>query len=137
MQFQVPQFIEHDPKILGPFTLKQSMYIGSALGISFLLYFPMVQVDNNFFLYVLICGVLFGAAIALAFVKIEGLGIPLVLKNFVNFNINTKLYKWERKEAPVFLPTKKSEKTAIKEEKTKLKIKPHGRIEDLNKKIYF
>jgi hypothetical protein len=137
MQFQVPQFIDHDPKILGPFTLKQSMYVGSALGISFLLYFPMVQASNNFFFYILICGALFGVAIALAFIKVEGLGIPLVIKNFVNFKLNTKLFKWERKETPVFLPTKKSDKVEPKEEKTKLIIKPHGRIEELNKKIYF
>ncbi|GMX58881.1 MAG: hypothetical protein MCSN_5350 [Candidatus Microsyncoccus archaeolyticus] len=135
MAFQVPQFIEHDPKILGPFTLSQSLYIGSALGISFLLYFSLAE--TNFFLYVLVSGLVFGIAIALAFVKIEGLKIPLVIKNFVNFNLNTKIYKWERKETPVFLPTKKSEKQEPVEEKTKLKIKPNGRIDDLNKKIYF
>lgn len=135
MAFQVPQFIEHDPKILGPFTLSQSLYIGIALGIAFLLYFSLAE--TNFFLYILICGLVFGIAIALAFVKIEGLKIPLVIKNFINFNLNTKIYKWERKETPVFLPTKKSEKQEPVEEKTKLKIKPNGRIDDLNKKIYF
>lgn len=135
MVFQVPQFIEHDPKILGPFTLSQSLYIGIALGIAFLLYFSLAE--TNFFLYILICGLVFGIAIALAFVKIEGLKIPLVIKNFINFNLNTKIYKWERKETPVFLPTKKSEKQEPVEEKTKLKIKPNGRIDDLNKKIYF
>jgi hypothetical protein len=93
--------------------------------------------ETNFFLYVLVSGLVFGIAIALAFVKIEGLKIPLVIKNFVNFNLNTKIYKWERKETPVFLPTKKSEKQEPVEEKTKLKIKPNGRIDDLNKKIYF
>ncbi len=135
MPFQVPQFIDHDPKILGPFTLKQSLYIGIALGISFFLYFSLAQ--TNFFLYVLVCGLVFGAAIALAFIKIEGLAIPLVIKNFINFNLNTKMYRWERKETPVFLPTKKSNKIEVKEEKTKLKIKKGGRIDQLNKKIYY
>lgn len=135
MPFQVPQFIEHDPKILGPFTLKQSVYIGSALGICFFLYLSLGQ--TNFFLFVLVSGLVFGIAIALAFIKIEGLGVPLVIKNFINFTLNTKLYKWERKETPVFLPTKKSNKVEIKEEKTKLKIKKGGRIDQLNKKIYY
>jgi len=136
MAFQVPQFIEHDPKILGPFTLSQTLYVGSGLAICFLLYLFLAK--DNFFLYVIICGIIMGAAIALAFIKVEGLRIPMVIKNFVNFNLNSKLYRWERKESPVFLPTKKSDKQEpVQEEKTKLKIKQGGRIDDLNKKIYF
>jgi hypothetical protein len=38
MQFQVPQFIEIEDKIFGPFTLKQFIYMAGAAGISFVMY---------------------------------------------------------------------------------------------------
>jgi len=137
MQFQVPQFIEHDPKILGPFTLKQSTYIGAALGLCFFLYFSLGK--THFFLYVLVCGALFGLSLALAFLKIEGLGIAAVSKNFFNFTVSSKIYRWDRKASPVFLPTRTSKKFVEekKEEKTKLSLKPSGKIEALSKKIFF
>ncbi len=137
MQFQIPQFIEHDPKILGPFTAKQSIYIGLALGVCFFLYFTLGK--SNFFLYIIVCGAVFGLALALAFWKVEGLNIVDVSKNFVNYNANTKIYKWDRKESPVFLPVKTSKKAPEKEkeEKTNLKLKPSGKIEALNKKLFF
>jgi len=137
MQFQVPQFIEHDPKILGPFTLKQSLYIGVALGMCFFLYFSLGK--SNFFLYILVCGALFASSLGLAFWKVEGLGISTVSKNFFNFTVGSKIYKWDRKESPVFLPTRTSKKSVEekKEEKTKLNLRPSGKIEALSKKIFF
>jgi hypothetical protein len=137
MQFQVPQFIEHDPKILGPFTVKQSIYIGGAMGACFFLYFSLGK--SNFFLYVIVCGALFASALGLAFLKVEGLGISTVSKNFFNFTVGSKIYKWDRKASPVFLPTRTSRKSVEtkKEEKTKLTLRPSGKIESLSKKIFF
>ena len=41
MQFQVPQFIETEDKIVGPFTLRQFIYVaGAGLG-SVILYFSV------------------------------------------------------------------------------------------------
>ena len=41
MQFQVPQFIETEDKIVGPLTLRQFLYIGAAGLLSFLLFFVL------------------------------------------------------------------------------------------------
>ncbi|MDD5569223.1 MAG: hypothetical protein PHG23_02310 [Candidatus Pacebacteria bacterium] len=138
MEFRVPQFIEHDPKILGPFTVKQSVFIGGALGLAFLLYFSPLRA--NFFLYVLTCGAIFGVALMLAFVKIQGLAIPIVGKNFASFSIGSKIYKWKRKELPVFLSTTKDKEPELKANeipKSPLKIKPDGKLGNFKKKLDF
>lgn len=138
MDFRVPQFIEHDPKILGPLTLSQTMYVGTAFGICFILFFTLGK--KNVFLYVLVCALLLGASIGLAFIKIEGRGIPVVGKNFAVWSMNNKLFLWKRKQAPVFLSSLKQKTAPEEKEQVKpsgLKIKQTGRIEDLMKKIDF
>lgn len=138
MDFRVPQFIEHDPKILGPLTLSQTMYVGTAFGICFVLYFTLGK--QNIFLYVLVSALLIGASLGLAFIKIEGRGIPVVGKNFAVWTANNKLFLWKRKQAPVFLSGLK-QKTAPEEKKeiapSILKIRQTGKIEGLMKKIDF
>jgi len=59
------------------------------------------------FLYILVCGLIVGASLALAFIKVEGQGLPAVGKNFSRYAINSKLYIWKRKEFPVFLSSLK------------------------------
>jgi hypothetical protein len=38
MQFQVPQFIEVEDKIFGPFSFKQFVYLAGGAGLAFVLY---------------------------------------------------------------------------------------------------
>ncbi len=138
MEFRVPQFIEHDPKMLGPLTLKQSIFVGIAFGGALVLY-PLLA-KNNFFIYVLLCAAMFGIAIALAFIKIEGQNVPVVGKNFANFSVNAKMFIWKRKESPVFLSIKNGhsmEKTDVLGKKSNLKMTQQGKMEELIKKIDF
>lgn len=141
MDFRVPQFIEHDPKILGPLTLSQAIYVGSAIIIC---YFLKYYIGQNDFLYILVCGLIVGASFALAFIKIEGQGLPAVGKNFSNYAVNSKLYIWKRKEFPVFLSSLKKNKNmmdANKKQNNGLgqapKINHPEKIKSLNKKINF
>ena len=43
MEYQVPQFIEVEDKIFGPFTLKQFIYVAGGVGLCaiLVLYFPL------------------------------------------------------------------------------------------------
>lgn len=138
MDFRVPQFIEHDPKILGPFTLSQTLYVGGAVGICFILNFYMRE---NLFLYVMACGLIGGAALALAFGKVEGQVITKVGKNFTAFSLKPRMYLWKKKEAPFFLASIKQKEFQAEQNQTKapvpspLKIRAHGKIESLIKKI--
>jgi hypothetical protein len=137
MQYRVPQFIEHEAKILGPLNIKQSMTIGAVLVICFFLYFSVGQA--NFFLFILLAGLLTGIALAISFYKIEGQALPVVMKNWMNFNIVPRLYLWKRKQSPVFLSTERERRDLVvtKKEKSPLKMRDDGKIEDLIKKIDF
>ena len=61
MQFQVPQFIEVEDRILGPLTFKQFIYLVGGAGISFVLYVLL-----PFFFAVLLILPIVGFSLALA-----------------------------------------------------------------------
>ncbi len=90
MQFQVPQFIETEDKLVGPLTLRQFVYVGVGAGASALLYF-MLQTWLWFILTVLILG---GAA-ALAFVKVNGRPFAKVLSAAFHFYWQPQAYVWK------------------------------------------
>ncbi len=93
MQFQVPQFIDTEPKIIGPFTLKQFFYIGGAGALSFLCFFIF-----TFVLWVIITVFLAAAAAALAFLKINAQPMPIIVTHAVKYLLGPRLYLWRRKE---------------------------------------
>lgn len=136
MQVRVPQFIEHDPKLLGPFTLSQTIYVGGALFICFILY--LFIGESQFFLFLFLAGIIFAIALVLAFYKIEGLSISEVIKNSVDYNMNTKIYLWKRKQIPVYLSLeKKKEEKTNKESRPVVTLKKRDSIDDLTKKVDF
>lgn len=137
MQYRVPQFIEHEAKILGPLNIKQSMTIGVVLVVCFFLYFAIGE--ENFFLFILLAGLLTGIALAISFYKVQGQALPVVMKNWINFSISPRLFLWRRKQSPVFLSTERERRaiTIVKQEKSPLKMRDEGKIEELIKKIDF
>jgi hypothetical protein len=113
MEFSIPQFIEREPKIIGPLTLKQFIYIGSAGGLALILYFTI-----PFFYFILASIVLVLSALALAFLNINGIPLPTVIKNFLFFSIAPRIYIWKKTEFPLYkkvvekkLPKRKVEET--------------------------
>lgn len=112
-QFTVPQFIEHEPKIVGPLTFKQFVFVGIAGAICFTLYFTV-----PFFVFVLLSIVIMLGGFALAFLKSGGRSLPFVLKNFFVFSLAPKIYLWKHKEGlppkvMKFVATKEAEKSAV------------------------
>lgn len=90
MQFQVPQFIETESKVVGPLTLKQFIYVAGAVAISFLLY-AFVQT----WLWVMISLPLISAGITLAFLKINGRPFTTFLVSFFNFYWKPQKFVWQ------------------------------------------
>lgn len=136
MRFTVPQFIEHEAKIVGPLTFKQFVYIGFAGFVCFILYFSLGK--TNFFLFLLLTIVLMLTALALAFLKIGGRSLPIILGNFLKFSFSSKMYLWKKKEAPiiVFKKVKKIKKEEKKEEEElPLKIAEKSRLKKLSAQI--
>lgn len=133
MRFNVPQFIEHEAKIVGPLTFKQFIFIGGAGVICFILYYSMPF--PVFFAASVILG---GAGAALAFLKIGGLPLPLILSNFFKFSTTPKIYIWKKREQPgikVYKREEEKKETEEKEEELPLKIAKKSRLKKLHTQI--
>ncbi len=90
MQFQVPQFIETEDKVVGPFSLRQFLYIGIAGLIAGVFYF-FVQT----WLFVIVFVAVMGAAGTLAFVKINGQPFMKVFRAAANYYWRPQSYVWK------------------------------------------
>ena len=87
MRFQVPQFIETETKIVGPFTLKQFLYLAASAVLIFILQYVL----NTTLL--IIAGLPIAViAIALAFYKVDGIPLPEYLLTALSFAFGTKKY---------------------------------------------
>ena len=92
MNFVLPQFIEMEAKIVGPLTMKQFMYIAAGAGLSFLIYFsnPLGLTISIVFIVLIM-----STSIALAFVKIDGIALPVMMVNALRFAMSSKIYLWK------------------------------------------
>jgi PrgI family protein len=99
MEYQVPQFIEVEDKIIGPLTLKQFIYIAGAAGVCIVsfVYLP-------FIFAVLISAPVVGVAAALAFYKINGKPFIEVLEAGFNYYTRAKLFLWKHQEPKAATP---------------------------------
>lgn len=92
-QFQVPQFIETEAKIVGPMTLKQFLYIAVAALISFFTFFALKT-----FAWIILTAIVATIAISLAFIKYNGRPLTTILKSVLDYAWRPKLYLWQQKQ---------------------------------------
>ena len=134
MRFSVPQFIEHETKIVGPLTFRQFIFIGGTGSICFVLYFLL-----PFSLFLMISVLLVGSGFALAFLKVNGKPLPLVLLSFLRFSLESKIYIWHKKEQPTVIQKKEVKRSSVKKEEKKeglpLKIAEKSRLKKLHTEI--
>jgi hypothetical protein len=95
MQYQVPQFIDTEDKLVGPFSLRQFVYVGAAAVVCGICYF-FLQV----WLFVVVTIIAVGGAFALAFLKINGRPFIKVLTSAFNYYWKPQTYVW-KPEHPV------------------------------------
>lgn len=97
MQFQVPQFIEIEDKLVGPLTLKQFLYIAGNSGLAYIAY-ALIPIS------------VIGIVVAIAFLSFGGLlafyqynNRPFVklVSSFFYFHTKPKLYIWKPQKKPV------------------------------------
>lgn len=96
MQFKVPQFLEIEDKIFGPFTFREFVYLAGGAGICFVLY--------------KLLGILWGAIPILAVATFSGMLVfyrpnnkPFVdmLEAGFKYGTQSKLYIWKRRVTAV------------------------------------
>jgi len=96
MRYQVPQFIEVEDKIFGPFTFKQFVYMAGGAGLCFIAYrsLPLLWA----ILIMLPAG---GFAAALAFYKPNNRPFINTIESAFNYLITQKLYIWRKVDKKV------------------------------------
>lgn len=95
MQFNVPQFIEIESKIIGPLTFKQVIYVGGSLGISYL---TLKILPTFLAIPIIIIVLLFGWA--LTFLPKRKYGKPFIsiVESAFKYIVKERLYTWKREE---------------------------------------
>lgn len=112
MQFRVPQFIDVEDKIFGPFTFKQFIYLAGGAGMCYILLRLLPT-----FIAILFIAPVAGLALALAFYRVNNKPFIEIIEAWFNYVRRGKLYLWKKEvrkgpsekitpksEAPTYVP---------------------------------
>ncbi len=91
MQFKVPQFLDIEDKIFGPFTFKQFVYLAGGAGLCFVLYKLL-----GIFLGAVPIIAMGGFALALAFYRPNNKPFIDMVEAGFNYLMQSKLYIWKQ-----------------------------------------
>lgn len=111
-QFQVPQFIDIEDRIIGPLTLKQFLYLAFAAALLFVFWFLF-----KFYIWIIVALPITALSLAFAFVKINDRPFIHFFLAAVLYFIKPKLYIFSTMPAapqPKAIPEKPSEIAAPK-----------------------
>lgn len=122
MRFQVPQFIDIEDKIFGPFTFFQFAFLIGGGGMCFVLYKVLPFIIAIFFILPMA-----GLTICLVFVKINSKPFVYYLQAGFNYFVSNKLYIWKQRlvkkssqqEEEIQIPTTISNVPMLSESKLK------------------
>jgi len=93
MKFQVPQFIETETKLIGPFTLKQFLWLASGGAILFLMFLTM-----NRFVFIVVAIPIGGLFAALAFLRVNETPLFNYVVYGITYFFNPKQYVFKKEE---------------------------------------
>ncbi len=124
MQFQVPQNIDLEDKIIGPMTLKQFLYIlaGGMLDYACFMIFDVSA-------FVILALPITAFFVAMAFAKVQDQPFPKFLQNLIIFLFVPKARIWSKESKPVRLISRKIQKP--KEPALEPKTLPRGELEKI------
>ena len=86
-QYQVPQFVEVEDRIIGPLTLKQFLYLAFAGALLFVFWFLLA-----FYVWIIVALPITALAAAFAFLKINDRPFAYFVLAFIKYFTNPKLY---------------------------------------------
>ncbi len=92
MRQEVPQFIDVEDKIFGPFTFKQFLYLGGGAAASYiaLKLLPLI-------IAIFVIPIVAGLGVSLAFVKINNRPFIVVFQASIQHFTSTRLYLWKKR----------------------------------------
>ena len=123
-EYQVPQFIEVEDKIFGPFTLKQFIYMAGGIGLCtvLILYLPLV-------LGIALAIPVAALAGALAFYRINNKTFVEIVEAGFNYYTKGRLYLWRKEHKPE-TPESSQQTTLVVEKRQKLAL-TQSKLHDL------
>jgi len=131
MQFQIPQFTEIEDKIIGPFTLKQFLYLAVGAFVIFILFKLL-----NFIVFIILAVPIAAICLALAFVRVNQQPLMNVVKNFFRFLRKPDFYIWKKPEPKKFIEEKLDTQIIKKEPiNKKERIIPREKLQEISWKI--
>jgi hypothetical protein len=104
MRFEVPQFIDVEDKIFGPFTFKQFLYLAGGAGTCYVLWHLLPG-----FLAILAIIPVAALAGALTFYRVNGKPFIQVIESWISFRLQSKLYLWKKEKTAPKTATPKEE----------------------------
>lgn len=96
MQFQVPQFLDVEDKIIGPLTAKQFVYILGGAGGAYIIY----RLIPWFVVSIIPALAFLGFGLALAFYKFNGKPFIRLVESGFLYLTSSKMYVWRKREKP-------------------------------------
>lgn len=93
MQFKVPQFLDIEDKIFGPFTFKEFVYLAGGAGLCFVLYKLL-----GLILGIIPIIIMAGISLALTFYRPNDKPFVNMVESGFKYLIQNKLYIWKRQE---------------------------------------
>ena len=121
MQFKVPQFLDIEDKIFGPFTFRQFVYLAGGAGLCFILFKSLGLLIGAIPILIIA-----GLAGTLTFYRPNGKPFINLLESGIRFALQDKLYIWKRKQI-------KKEDVYKKEKESQQKREPEVHNPRLNK----
>lgn len=134
MQFRIPQFLDIEDQVFGPFTFKQFGYLLGAIAFAYIFWklipYKIVSVPIIFLFS--------GTFLALAFVKINSRPFADILESAYKFVLGNKTYVWQKEkteEKDLKEEMRLKEALMKKEESTQEKKIDLEKIKELSSKL--
>lgn len=126
MQFKVPQFLDIEDKIFGPFTFSEFAYLVGGGGICFILYkvLPLIVAIIPMLLVA-------GFALALVFYKPNGKPFIYMVEAGIVYLIQDKLYIWKKVPKKKKIETPSQAPDVVGMEKSGSKRLGQSKLKDL------
>ncbi len=93
MQFQVPQFIETEDKVVGPLTIRQFIYVCAGAALCAILFFTVTG-----WLFAILSVFIMGLSVAFAFIKIDGRPFINIALAAFGFYWKPQIYLWQSEQ---------------------------------------
>ena len=92
MQFHVPQFIDVEDKIFGPFSARQFAWIGGGIGA----FFVAFSITKSIFLGIIFSSPFLALGLALAFYRINNRPFIYIVEAAFKYFTKSRLYIWKK-----------------------------------------